>query len=92
MKEAGFGVAKIKGCLRIAERRNCVGQVAGSVAVRRQRSGLRRYFLQKTDDFHVITADLLIENDLPTLRECSITSPDFITWSTDIGIFCKQSK
>lgn len=44
-------------------------------------------FMKNTDDFNLLAADLLIEDDVATLREFTISDSDFIACFTDVGVF-----
>lgn len=92
MKEAGCGVAKVRDVFALQNAGTALGRRLGRWRLGAKGRVYVETLLQNTDDFHVMTADLLIENDLTTLWECSIASSDFITWFTDIGIFRKQPK
>lgn len=43
--------------------------------------------MKNTDDFNLLAADLLIEDDVATLREFTISDSDFIACFTDVGVF-----
>lgn len=45
-------------------------------------------FMKNTYDFNLLAADLLIKDDVATLREFTISDSDFIACFTDVGVFC----
>ena len=43
--------------------------------------------MKNTDDFNLLAADLLIKNDVATLKKFTIAVSDFIACFTDVGVF-----
>lgn len=44
--------------------------------------------MKNTDHFNLLTAGLLIKDDVAGLREFTIADADCITCRTDVGFFC----